>query len=92
MPPALENRPQLSIFSYLYYETFSELSGGRQNGMDLNPIMFSEVMAYCDELGVISVEERFTFWRMVHGCDAELMSLQQEKRATKQGSGKKSKK
>ena len=49
MPPALRDRPTLYAHNEIYYRAFYTLSAGRQNTDHvINPIQFSDVMAYCD--------------------------------------------
>ncbi len=74
MPPPLENRPKLDEASALYYEVFIDLSTSRATGETLSPIPFSEVMKYCDELGVLDRDLRFTYWRIIHACDGTVLS------------------
>lgn len=70
MPPALANRPVLSPHNEIYYEAFMLLSSGRQNTDHvINPITFTDVMLYCDCIGVYEGEERLRYWQMVNAAD-----------------------
>jgi len=75
MPPALQSRPSLDESNYLYYEIFTTLSEARgkfslpTGQVHLNPIQFSEVILYCSELGIITEDDRFTYWRVIHAVD-----------------------
>jgi hypothetical protein len=70
MPPALENRPDLSIENVVYNEAFNVLSGGRQNTDHVvNPITFTDVMNYCDCIEEFDGMERLRYWRMISACD-----------------------
>ena len=78
MPPALANRPELSNSTQFYYEVFSDLSSSRlygQNGPQ--PLQFSEVMAYLDEIFV--THDRMTWWRLIHTCDMCYLRLSADK-------------
>ncbi len=68
--PALAARPILAERNLIYHEAFSILSSGRQNSSGvINPITFSDVMAYCDCVGEGLPRERLRYWKMVNACD-----------------------
>lgn len=70
VPPALRDRPELLIQNQIYHEAFMVLSSSRQNTDHvLNPISFSDVMAYCDNVEEFDGYERLRYWRMVNSCD-----------------------
>ena len=83
VPPALLNRPTLSIENQVYNEAFNALSGGRQNTDHvINPITFSDVMHYCDCIQEFDGEERLRYWTMVSACDSMFITKALEQRAS----------
>lgn len=50
-----------------------DLSSSRQAGEIPSPIPFSEVMGYCSELGIFERDIRFSYWRIIHACDDEVL-------------------
>jgi hypothetical protein len=81
MPPALENRPVLSLENAVYNEAFNILSAGRQNTDHvINPITFTDVMGYCDCIQEFNGAERLRYWAMISSCDAAFIEVVLNKR------------
>ena len=80
--PAMAKRPSLSNQNEIYNDAFNLLSSGRQNTDHvINPILFSDVMTYCDCIGELDGEERLRYWRMVNACDIAFVTATVEQRA-----------
>lgn len=67
---ALNDRPQISMWTQEYWQGFQILSGSRivhQGGV--GPIPLSEIVAYMDATYLTDVDERLTFIKMMQALD-----------------------
>lgn len=69
-PRPLLNRPRLLTQDVVYYNAFNDLSSSRPSSMGgASPIPISEVLAFCELLGIANLRERAKYLRLVRELD-----------------------
>lgn len=81
-PESLQSRPQPRPEHRYYINAFFDLSPSRQFGMQAGPIPCSEVLAYCDLMGLPPGEERVRLLRYINALDGVYLELQVKKSST----------
>ena len=73
------DRPQLLRRDHTYWEAFLILSQGRQNGMGVNPLMVSEILALVNAGGIAFISDKPKYLRLMQKMDATFLEYQAEK-------------
>lgn len=80
MPAPLAEEPRLEDHEIAYFEVFSGLSASRSySDGGPQPIRISEILAYCQLMGVSQLEARQDTLQMVQALDGVWMTHQVEK-------------
>jgi len=72
--PAWDNRPEVKQEYQWIFEGFLVLGRKRQcNGMAVNPLSMSDIIAYLDLTGVKDINTRLMFFELVSELDTEFL-------------------
>lgn len=72
--PALQRCPELWAENEAPFTAFCRLSKSRQPGLAPGPIPVSEVLAYCQLIGLDDAEEALRLLDLVQACDSVFLA------------------
>lgn len=67
---ALENRPELDEYLWIYWQAFWELSSSRSVGLALNPITIEDIEAWLRIHRIEDADDRQTMLSTIKSMDA----------------------
>lgn len=74
------SQPRLRSQDWRFYVAFNSLSASRpNNGMGVSPIPMSELLSYCQLVGIANFSERSKYLRLVQSLDRVFLEHQSEK-------------
>lgn len=83
----MESEPELYEDVEWVWRVFGRLNHSRQAGMGHQPILVSEVLAYCELFGIDSMEKREDLLFLIQELDQEYLKFHVIRRNAKSGGG-----
>lgn len=80
VPPALLSKPILPPEGRDLWNAYNSLSGSRRIGLSAGPIPVSEVLSYCELVGIADLDERELLLTVVQTLDILYFNRKKEKK------------